>query len=187
MERKKSKVSKQQPADEVNLKERLEILGTAQEIENKVAVSSNTIMALESAGCVHLIMFCQVEAFSKRKAELASQFSDADKVLKEFEHEVAKCTASHADIAQRLADAKRLERSVASWRLSELDNLKRQIEDDRGDDTALEECADRDQIEKDLDKLEAKIGAKRKELQLLRDMLESQKNISDKLLGEFYG
>ena len=131
--------------------------------------------------------FCQVEAFGKRKAELASQFSDADSALKEIEHEVATCGSSHAVIAQRLADAKRLERSVASWGLSELDKLKRQIDEDKGDDTALEECADRDQMEKDLDKLEAKIGAKRKEMQLLRDKLESQKNLSDKLLGEFYG
>ncbi len=39
MERKKSKVSEQQPADEVNFKEQLEILGRAQEIEKKVAIS----------------------------------------------------------------------------------------------------------------------------------------------------
>jgi hypothetical protein len=184
MERKKSKVSKQQPADEVNLKERLEILSRAQEIEKKVDLNLSTIMCRQSA----VLTSCfQVEDFTKRKDDLASQFSGADKALKEFEHEVAECKSSHADIAQHLADAKRLERSVASWGLGELDRLKRQIDEDKGDDTALEDCADRDQIEKDLDKLEAKIGAKRKEMQSLRDKLESQKNHSDKLLGEFYG
>jgi hypothetical protein len=37
MQRKKTKVSRQQPADEVNLKERQEILGKAQDLEKKVA------------------------------------------------------------------------------------------------------------------------------------------------------
>ncbi len=124
---------------------------------------------------------------SKQKDELASQYSDADKALKDFEQEVDKCKASHTDISQRIAEAKRLDRCVGSWGLNELDKLKRQIDEDKGDDAVLEESADRDQVEQDLDRLETKIGAKRKEMQSLRDKIESQKNISDKLLAEFYG
>ncbi len=41
MQRRKSRVVKKQPADEINLKDRLEILGRAQEIEKKVSLHSN--------------------------------------------------------------------------------------------------------------------------------------------------
>ncbi len=115
------------------------------------------------------------------------QFTESDKELKEFEDEVTQCKASYTATAQSLAEAKRLERCVGSWGLGELYKLKRQIEEDKADDTILEDCEDRDQIEKDLDKLEAKIGAKRREMQFLREKVESQKNLADKLLGEFYG
>jgi hypothetical protein len=57
MQRKKTRVSKQQPADEVDLKERLEILGSTQELEKKVAQLQNIAVYAEFCCCACRIFF----------------------------------------------------------------------------------------------------------------------------------
>ena len=115
-----------------------------------------------------------------------AQLSESESALKALESELSGLKIRNENAATNLVEAKRLERCIVSWGLAELEKLKRYVEKEMRNETGMEDGFDRDQLEKELDDLEAKISGKRKQIQHLREIIDQRKGISERLLAEFF-
>ncbi len=85
-----------------------------------------------------------------------------------------------------LLEAQKLERCVASWGIPELEKLKKQIQDEKGDDLPLDQGDVRERVEREIEELEVKLTHKRRDIQILRESIKSNKDRAETLLAEFY-
>lgn len=182
------------------LKEDMEILSKAQETENKVSPLNAFVLFYvgDSSFCSKvMVCFCvdhfhslikcfQIAALLSRKEECAAKLLEAKNSLRSLESESVEFEKSHADMVTNLSEAKRLERCISGWGLGELEKLKQQVEEDQREVNATENGLDRDQLEKELDKLESKITSKRGEIQALAAEIKDRKDLTERLLNAFY-